>query len=501
MGTEIERESFSDEDYARFDVRLRECLELLREILARPGFGTGSTTIGAELEVFLIDAAGKPLPVNEAVVAAAREPTLTLETDRFNLECRTLPVEVTGRPFAELGQQLERSLALVRKAAASQGARVAIIGILPTLRAEDLQPEVLSASPRYRALSAGLRRLRHAPFSMEIEGPESLQVCCDDVTFEGANTAWQVHLKVAPADFARTFNAAQIAIAPALAASGNSPTFLGHRLWNETRVALYRLSVDERAGARADDWRPARVSFGHGWVREGAWELFAESVAQHASLLPLLTDSDPRATPRGELPVLGELRVHHGTVWHWNRAVYDHSSGGHVRIEMRPLPAGPTVVDMLANTAFLLGLTLALTPQADELVTRLTFGQARRNFYQAARYGLDAELLWPSGDNPSPRPHAARRLLQQLIPLAHDGLQAIGVASEEVASLLDIFVARTMNGMTGSAWQLAALAAFERHDARDAALAAMLERYLEHSASGAPVHTWPVPPGAAPVRP
>jgi hypothetical protein len=156
---------------------------------------------------------------------------------------------------------------------------------------------------------------------------------------------------------------------------------------------------------------------------------------------------------------------------------------------------------MLANTAFLLGLTLALAPQADELVTRLTFGQARRNFYQAARYGLDAELLWPCGDNPSPRPHAARRLLQQLIPLAHDGLQAIGVAGEEVASLLDIFAARTMNGMTGSVWQLAALAAFERHYARDAALAAMLERYLEHSASGAPVHAWPVPPGAAPVRP
>ena len=148
---------------------------------------------------------------------------------------------------------------------------------------------------------------------------------------------------------------------------------------------------------------------------------------------------------------------------------------------------------MLANTAFLLGLTLALAPQADQLVARLTFGQARRNFYEAARHGLDAELLWPSGDNPSPRLHTARRLLQQLIPLARDALEGIGVSGEEVASLLDIFAARIMNGMTGAAWQLASLAAFERHCARDAALALLLERYLEHSVSGAPVHTWPVP--------
>jgi gamma-glutamyl:cysteine ligase YbdK (ATP-grasp superfamily) len=492
MGTEIERESFSDDDYARFAARLRDCLEVLREVLARPGFGTGATTIGAELEVFLIDVAGRPLAVNDAVVAAAADPVVTPEADRFNVECQTVPVELTGRPFARLGEQIERTLAVVREAAASQGGRLAIIGILPTLRAEDLQPEVLSASPRYRALSAGLRRVRQVPFSMQIEGPESLQVCCDDVTFEGANSAWQVHLKVAPAEFARTFNAAQVAIAPVLAAAGNSPTFLGRRLWQETRIALYRLSVDERAGASADDWRPARVSFGHGWVREGAWELFAESVAQHAPLLPLVADEDPRAAPPGAAPTLAELRVHQGTVWHWNRAVYDPAGGGHIRIEMRPLPAGPTIVDMLANAAFLLGLSLALAPQAERLTTALTFGQARRNFYEAARHGLDAELLWPTADSPSPRPVAARALVRQLIPLAHDALERAGVARAEAGALLDVVEARVASGMTGARWQLASLAALEQRRTRDAALAAMLERYLEHSASAAPVHTWPV---------
>ncbi len=494
MGLQVERDTFTDEDHARFGQRLRDCLCVLRDVLARPGFGVGPQTIGAELELFLIDAAGCPLPMNEAVLAAAAHPHLALEADRFNLECQTPPVELAGRPFTRLGEHLDEALAAVRAAAARHGARIVTIGILPTLRESDLQPEALSRSARYRALSAGLRRLRQAPFEATIVGSDSLHVHCDDVTLEGANTSWQVHLKIAPAEFARTFNAAQIAVAPVLAAAGNSPMLFGRRLWQETRIALYRMAVDDRARSVADDdWRPARVSFGHGWARDGAWELFAESVAMHAPLLPLVTTEDPHAAARDGVPTLAELRVHQGTVWHWNRAIYDPAGGGHLRIEMRPLAAGPTVVDMLANAAFVLGLTLALAPEADRLATSLTFGQARRNFYEAARHGLDAEILWPTTEAPSPRPMAAKALLARLLPLAHAALVGAGVDSGEVTTLLSVIEGRVASGMTGARWQLAALAAFERRYDRDTALAAMLEDYLTHTASGAPVHRWTVP--------
>jgi hypothetical protein len=257
MGLEVERDTFSDDDYTRFGQRLRDCLEVLRDVLARPGFGAGATSIGAELELFLIDHGGRPLPLNAAVLDEAKHPALTVEANRFNIECRTDPVALAGRPFTQLTAQIKATLAAVRPAAARHGARAVAIGILPTLREEDLQPEVLSASLRYRALSASLRRLRQEPFEMAIAGADELRVCCDDVTFEGANSSWQVHLKVPPADFARTYNAAQIAVAPVLAAGANSPTFLGRRLWQETRIALYRLAVDDRAGATDDDWRPA----------------------------------------------------------------------------------------------------------------------------------------------------------------------------------------------------------------------------------------------------
>src|SRR6185312_10734174 len=379
----------------------------------------------------------------------------------------------------------------VRGAARDLGARVVPIGILPSLRERDLGAAVMTDGHRYRALSAGLRRLRHQPFLIDIQGKEELRVRAQDVTFEGANTSMQVHLRVTPGAFADTFNAAQLATGVALACAGNSPFFLGRRLWRETRVALFRQAVDDRANVALDEWRPARVSFGHGWVRQGALELFAESVALHAPLLPVLGDEDPAAVLRaGGVPTFPELRLHHGTIWHWNRAVFDDAEGGHLRIEMRALPAGPTAADMTANAAFLLGLTLALAPRMRELTARLTFGHARRNFYEAARVGLDAELLWPTDSGSSPQPEPAAALIPRLLPLAQSGLRAAGVDAAEVDHFLGIIAARTASGRTGACWQLEQVDSRSARLPIDQALAEMLRAYVDGSESETPVHTW-----------
>ena len=490
MGLELDRHEFSEAEFTRFAERLRENVAALERLLARPGFGAGSPSIGAELELNLIDAVGRPLPINTTVLASTVQPGLQLECDRFNVEIATTPQPFAGRPFTALGRELDAAVAILRDGAARHGARLAAIGILPTLRVEDLSPNALTATPRFRALSTGLRRLRQAPFAVAIRGDDELEFTCDDVTLEGATTSWQIHLRVAPADFARTYNACQIATAPVLAAAVNSPTFLGRCLWDETRIALFRQAVDDRPDAAADDWRPSRVSFGHGWVRESAIELFAEIVALHAPLVASVGDEDAAAVvAAGGVPALRELRLHNGTVWHWNRAVYDPGAGGHLRIEMRALPAGPTVVDMLANAAFLLGLTHALTADAERILTALTFGQTRRNFYAAARRGLDAELLWPS-DPPSPRVMPARELVALLLPLAREGLVTQGVAADEADRLLDVVDARVRSGQTGAAWQRRALARLRERHGPDRALAAMLERYLTLAETGSPVGAW-----------
>src|SRR6266496_1929234 len=307
MGTNIDREAFDEVDDARFQQRLEQCLSTLGELLERPGFGVGPATIGAELELFLVDEMARPLPHNQAVRAAAAD------------------------------------------------ARVII----------DL--------PRYRALNRRLRLLRHDPFHLRITGADPLELASDDVALEGAATSFQVHLRVDPADFARSYNAVQAATAPVLAVAGNSPTLLGHRLWEETRIPLCKQSIDDRDG-RGLRRRPARVAFGTGWLRGGPLGLFAEGVRLHQPLVPVLGDHDPLARgDEGHAPPLEELRVHQGTVWRWNRAVYDPACRGHLRIEMRALPAGPTVIDMLANAAFLVGLSLWLAEQDPSWTYALSF--------------------------------------------------------------------------------------------------------------------------------
>jgi hypothetical protein len=213
----------------------------------------------------------------------------------------------------------------VADAASDYAGRCALIGILPTLEAADLDPGMMTDEARYRSLSSGLRRLRRDPFRIRISGQDPLELVSEDIGVEGANTSFQVHLRVAPADFTRTYNAVRLATAPVLAVSGSSPTFLGHRLWEETRIALYKQSIDDRHGG-GPRRRATRTTLGTGWLRDGPLALFAEGV-----------------------------RLHQGTVWPWNRAIYDPAAGGHLRIEMRALPAGPTVIDMLANAAFLIG--------------------------------------------------------------------------------------------------------------------------------------------------
>ena len=362
---------------------------------------------------------------------------------------------------------------------------MALIGVLPTLGPGDLGIGAMTDAARYRALGRGLQRLRRGPLQVKISGADPLELTSEAIALEGANTSFQVHLRVAPGDFTRIYNAAQLATGPALAAAGNSPTFLGRRLWEETRIALFKQTVDDRdrRGLRRG---PSRSAFGTGWLRGGALELFTESVRRYEPLLPFVSDADP-----GETPGLAELRLHQGTVWRWNRAIYDPTAGGHLRIEMRALPAGPTITDMLANAAFLIGLTLWLAGRDERWTYALPFERAEHGFYRAAQYGLAAELSWPADSGGGIRTIPAADLVPELLPAARQGLRDAGVATAEADHLLGVIGARVAAGQTGAAWQRATLAAAERGRSRDQALAVMFDRYLSCAAAGQPVHTWP----------
>ncbi|GIH99390.1 glutamate--cysteine ligase [Planobispora takensis] len=473
MGQQVDKDRYSEAEFARFGERLGEQLTELHELLARPGFGTGPATIGAEVELFLTTPDGHPLPRNREVCDVAGDDRLTLELGRFNLEANLTPLPLAGRPFTAMEREVHEVIAKVDAAAAAEGGQVVAIGILPTLSELDFSHETMSDESRYRALSRGMRRLRVEPYRVRIHGAEKLELEVKGVILESANTSWQVHLRTAPGDFARVYNAAQLATGPVLAVSGNSPTFMGRRLWEETRIALFEESADDRDLERLGR-RDRRVAFGSGWV-ESAEDLFAACVRDYEPILPM-TSEDPGED--GRAPALAELRLHQGTVWQWNRPVYDPADGGHLRVEMRALPAGPTAADMVANSAFLLGLTSAL---AVEPVEEFPFSSAYRNFYRAAIDGLDASLCWPGLQEDRP----AAELALELLPVARAGLDRVGVDPGESERMLGIIRERVTRRRTGSIWQRETLAATDGDAAR------MVTRYRELALSGEPVHTWP----------
>jgi len=487
MGTEVEREQFTDEDHAQFARRLTENLNVLRELLASPGFGLGETTIGVEVEMHLVDASLQPACVNREVLAACDDPRCTLEIDAFNFEINSRPLRLAGRPFAQLDRELAELLALVRKSAAESGARVVLAGTLPTLTTAILQGPVLSDSARYRAMSRALREKRGEPFAVHIEGREALRTACDDLTLEGANASLQVHLRLPPRDFPAVYNAAQLAVGPLLAASSNSPYFDGKCLWDETRIALFKQATDTRTDEQERMHTPARVTLGHGFISDPFF-LFQENVALFEPLLPVVSARQMA----GSVPALDELRLHQGTVWNWNRAVFDPADGGHLRLEHRVVASGPTRVDMLANAAFTLGLSLGLAPLMAAWIPAFPFEYAQRNLYRAAKDGLQAQLAWPAASAPSPRMHRARDLVLSLLPLAEAALVQHGVDAEEATDLLAIIRERVQSGQTGAAVQRKLVERYERDMPRDEALARMLGDYLPLSSGELPVHRWSV---------
>lgn len=492
MGLEIDRIDFDDADRRRFAARLDRSLEVLEELLGSDGFGEGETSLGAELEVSLVDERGRPLMRNAEVLEESADPRLTVELDRFNLEANLRHGPLAGASFSSLRRECDECLAELQRAASLHGARPAMVGILPTLTQDQLENGAMTPCLRYEALSRSLRAMRDEPFLLDIHGDDDLRLACDDVTYEGAATSFQVHLRVAPREFAAVYDAIQLVTPLVLAGAGNSPTFLGRRLWHETRIALFKQAVDHRP-ERGVKGRPARVSFGEGWTTSPL-DLFREAVRAHPPLLPVLDDEDPAAVLReGRAPGLRELRLHQGTVWRWNRAIYDPAEGGHLRIEMRALPAGPTVIDMVANAAFHIGLALQIAGEAESWRPAATFQVVHADLYRAAREGLAAPLTWPRALGGPSTAAPLVDLLPRLLPRAAEGLAAAGVDASEAEELLATFARRVRSGRTGAAWQRDALARAERTRPGSEAIATMFDAYLDQSESGAPVDGWELP--------
>jgi CBS domain-containing protein/gamma-glutamylcysteine synthetase len=464
------------------DVRALE--RMLREGL----FETGVRRIGAEQELFLVDQAFSPACGVLAMLEALGDSHFTTELGQFQIEANCDPQPFSGDGISRLENQLDALVAKARTAAESLGMRAVLMGILPTIRKSDLSLDHMVPSPRYRALSKAVAELRGGVFEFSIKGLDELIIDHDSVMGEACNSSFQVHLQVEPAEFARVYNIAQVLAAPIVAISANSPLLFGRRLWAETRIALFRQAVDTRSHTHHLRETEARVSFGTRWVRESVVEIYQEDIARFRTLVGTEVDEDPNAKlDRGEAPLLKALRLHNGTIYRWNRACYGITDGKpHLRIENRVMPAGPSVLDQIANGALWFGLMAELAAKHEDVTQRIEFDQAGANFYTAAREGLGAHFTWLDGKDIS----ADRLVLDELIPIAEAGLRRYGIVEDDIKRYLAVIDARVRSGRTGARWQLSSWNALKDKATSGERATALVAATWQRQATGRPVAEW-----------
>jgi len=466
-------------------------LRALDRMLREGRFDTGPRRIGAEQEMFLIDRQWAPARASLQMLEKLRDPHYTTELGQFQLEANADPQLFTGDGLSRMERQIDELVGKARAAAAELGLAPVLMGILPTLRKSDLGLDGMVPSPRYRALNKAIADMRGGGgFQFSINGTDELIVRHDSVMLEACNASFQVHLQVSPAEFARMYNIAQLLAAPMVAIAANSPLLFGRRLWAETRVPLFEQVADTRTEELKNQAVRQRVWFGERWITS-IFDLFEENVRYFPALLPVCDPEDPDdVVAAGGVPRLPELRLHNGTVYRWNRPVYDVRDGvPHLRVENRVLSSGPTVVDMLANAAFYFGLTRVFAEADRPVWSQLPYGAAELNFYLGCREGLGATLFWPRNGEM----RAGDLVLERLLPAAYEGLDRFRVEPAVRDRLLGIIEQRCLTGRNGAVWQTETVAALEEKGRdRMAALREMVTRYVDLMHTNEPVHTWPM---------
>ena len=490
MGEDVESMEFTRQDRQCYREKVRRCLDVFARMLTESKFDFERPMTGLEIEFNLIGANHDPAMRNAAVLQAIANPDFQTELGQFNIEINVPPRGLAGLSLQELEAALRASLNDAEERSRSLGAHIVMIGILPTLTAADLTSDALSANARYALLNQQIFAARGEDLHIAIDGPERLSTYADTIAPEAACTSVQFHLQVSPQAYANNWNAAQAIAGVQLALGANSPFLFGKELWRETRIALFEQATDTRpAELKSQGVRP-RVWFGERWINS-IFDQFEENVTYFPALLPICEDEEPaEVLDRGDTPRLQELRMHNGTVYRWNRPVYDIFRGKpHLRVENRVLPAGPTVVDILANGAFYYGVLRVLAEEDRPIWTRLSFAAAEDNFYAGARHGINAHIYWPGmGEVP-----ATELVLRRLLPMAYEGLDRWGMDPAVRDRLLGIIERRCTTHINGAEWQAQTFHRIDEDkrplDRRDS-LREMLGRYVEHMHSNEPVHTW-----------
>jgi len=475
MGQEIDNIKYDSSDFERFSHRLQQETKLLKQLIESDSCSLSPPMAGFEIEAWLVDQNMQAAPINDHYLASLNEPLAFPELAKFNVELNSPALPLAGNVFSHLLKTLNSTWNNVSQHAEDMHSHLIMIGTLPTLKQSDLCLNNMSDLNRYHALNEQILLSRGKPIHLEITGNEHLKFDHHDVMLESATTSLQVHTQVPLAIAHHYYNASIIASAAVVAVCANAPYLFGKNLWQESRIPLFEQAIETGGYDGAAHGPIKRVSFGSDYARQSIFECFNENLEHFPVLLPEHFDSDPDK--------FNHLRLHNGTIWRWNRPLvgFDEDGTPHIRIEHRTPAAGPTTIDAIANAAFYYGLAKNI---CDEIIASqkvpLPFSQAKDNFYQAARYGIDSSIIWFDGN----KQRLLDLLKSELLPRAVLGLKSFGITTCDTEDFLEIIMQRISNKQTGSRWQV------DFMQNNQATFKAMTHQYWQNQCSGKPVSEW-----------
>ncbi len=479
----------------QFVSNLLQDMQALEYMLHNQFFETGITRIGAEQEMCIIQKKSfKAAPIALEIMDLLQDkPWLDTELAKFNLEINLDPRVFTGSALKDMEAETNKKLQIIKTELAHFNSDILLTGILPTLHKNDLESHNLTPRERYKLLVESLSaQLLGQAFELRIQGIDELLLRSHTPLLEAANTSFQVHLQVDPENFVPYYNIAQALTAPVLGISANSPIVFGRRLWHESRIALFQQALDVRTTNEHMRERSPRVNFGSDWVHNSILDIYREDIARFRSLIyPETNENSIETVLAGNIPRLSALQVHNSTVYRWNRPCYGISDTGkpHLRIENRVLPAGPTVVDEIANAALWLGAVVGCAKEWGDIRKKMSWEDVRDNFEKAARFGMDSKFTWFKD-----KKITVTDLVQhELIPLAKEGLASQGIDSGDIDFYMDIISQRAKLNLNGARWQLRAFTKLKKETSMDEAVTVMTSAIYENQNLGKPVHTWELP--------
>jgi hypothetical protein len=472
MGDEVSKHHFKEREYILFQQKLDKEMDFVRELFAAKQFDDRTRRLGYELELCLLDRKGNPAPLNQQILDKAKNPLFTYELAKFNLEINGNAFDLEPGVFSSIEQDLDQLYAQVVDASASFDTLTGLFGVLPSLKEQHLDPALyMSEMHRYEVLNERLMAMRDRPIYLDIQGIEQLQIEKNDVMLEAMGTSLQIHVQVPFAEAVDSYHASLWASMAVLAVSANSPLVLGKRCWQESRIAIFKQSVDTRNAQEAHDAIIPRVHFGKGYVNS-ILDLFEDN-SYYSPILPEVVECG--------VEKLHHFNLHNGTIWRWVRPILGQNASGeyHLRLELRVAPSGPTLVDTIANMVFYVGLTEGLKLTPDDL-TRIPFDVLEQDFYQVARNGLNAKVSWCHGEMDTMQ----NLLLERAIPVACKGLENLGI--EGFDKWIEIIQQRVETAATGSNWIL-------QYWQNNPDASALVRNYLDNARKNLPVHLWPKP--------